>query len=124
MATQTGTITGVSLLRASGARKTYVVTADFPAYTGASDDAKLAAVGAAIAAKTRNGKTNTLRGAICIAAGFDTAAQAVFFEGAAVAALTVSTDDLTGNLTTLADVELTSSTASVGVELAVVVDES
>lgn len=124
MATIAGTITGVTLLRAKDARKAYLVTVDFAAYTGASDDATITGVGAAIAARTRNGKTNTLRSASCIGAGRDTAAQAVHFQGASVAALTVSSDALTGELKTAAGVELTSSTASTGVELCVTVDES
>lgn len=124
MATITGTITGVTLLRASGSRKTYHVTADFGAYTGSADTAALAAVGATIAAKVRNGKTNTLISAVCVGAGRDTDGQAVHFAGASVQALTVSTDALAGNLATAAGVEVEAATASKGVELAVVVDES
>ena len=126
MATITGTIMGVTELRAKEptGRKAYLVSANFGAYTGASDDAKLAGVGAAILAKTRNGKTYTLRGAVPAGAGYDTAVQAVYFTGASVQALTVSSDDLTGNLSNAAGTELTSATASVGVELVVIVDES
>ena len=126
MATITGTITGVSEIRAAanGGRKAYTVTADFAAYTGASDTAALATVGATIAARTRNGKTLTLRGAVPVAPGYDTAAQAVFMTGASVQALTVSSDSLTGNLSGLDGTELTSSTACKGVELCVIVDEA
>lgn len=119
MAVINGTITGVTLLRAKGDRKAYLLTADFAAYTGASDTMALLAVGAAIATKTRNGKTNTLRSGACVGAGLDTNAQAVF-----TGALTVSTDDLTGNLTNAAGTELTTSTAAKGVEVVVVVDEA
>lgn len=119
MATITGTISGVTLLRANKDRKSYLVSAGFAAYTGASDSAQLSAVGVAIAAKTRNGKTNTIRSACCVGAGLDTAAQSVF-----TGAVTVSTDDLTFNLTNAAGTELTSSTACSGVEIVVVVDES
>lgn len=128
MTTISGTITGASLVASNvnglGARKAYMVTADFGAYTGASDTAALAGVGAAIASRTANGKTNTLRGAFTCQAGGDTANQAVYFSGAAVQALTVSSDDLTGNLANAAGTELTSSTASSGVGLIVIVDES
>lgn len=126
MAVISGTITGVSLLRSKegSGRKAYLLTADFAAYTGASDTASLASVGATILAHTRNGKTVTLRGAVPIAAGKDTAAQDVYFTGTAAAALTVSSDDLTGQLSNSSGTELTSSTASKGVEICVIVDES
>lgn len=126
MATISGTITGVAALRSkeSNGRKAYLVTANFGAYTGAADSAALTGVGAAILAKTRNGKTVTLRGAVPMAAGYDTGNQAVYFTGASVQALTVSSDDLTGNLSNAAGTELTSSTASTGVELCVIVDEA
>lgn len=119
MSTINGTISGVTLLRAKGDRKSYLVSARFAAYTGASDSGQLQAVGVAIAAKTRNGKTNTIRSAACVGAGSDTAAQAVF-----TGAVTVSTDDLTFNLTNAAGTELTSATACTGVEFVVIVDES
>ena len=123
MAVIQGTITGVSLLESSvnglGARKAYIVAVDFPAYTGASDTINIAAVGAGIAARTQNGKTNTLRGAVCIGPGIDTANQAVY-----TGALTVSTDALTGELANAAATELTSSTACTGVRICAVVDES
>lgn len=123
MATIAGTITGVNVLYSSGLgsapRKTYEVCVDFGAYTGAADDATIAGVGAAIAAKNRNGKTHTLRSAICIGPGFDTNKQAVY-----TGALTVSSDALNGNLAVAAGTEITSTTACKGVRLAVVVDES
>lgn len=126
MATIAGTITGVSLLRSKegSGRKAYLLTVDFPAYTGSGDTAQIAGVGAAILAKTRNGKTVTLRGALPAAAGKDTASQDVYFTGASVQAATVSTDALTGNLSAADGTELTSSTAAKGVELCVIVDEA
>lgn len=126
MAVIAGSITGVSLLRSKegSGRKAYLLTVDFAAYTGASDTASISAVGAAILAKTRNGKTVTLRGALPIGPGKDTAAQDVYFTGTAVQAATVSSDDLTGQLSNAAGTELTTSTASKGVELCVIVDEA
>lgn len=126
MATISGTILGVTELRTkeSTGRKAYLVSCSFGAYSGSADTAALAGVGAAILAKTRNGRTVTLRGAVPAGPGYDTAAQAVYFTGASVQALTVSSDDLTGNLSNAAGTELTASTASTGVELCVIVDEA
>jgi hypothetical protein len=126
MATISGSIKGVTLLRSAlnSGRKAYLLAVDFGAYTGAADTAALANVGATILAATRSGKTVTLRGALPIAPGYDTAAQAVYFTGAAAQALTVSSDSLTGNLSGADGTELTSSTASKGVEICVIVDES
>lgn len=121
-----GTITGVSELRAKEhpGRKAYLLTVDFAAYTGSSDTASISAVGATILAHTRNGKTVTLRGAVPIAPGYDTNAQAVYFTGTAVAAATVSSDALTGQLSAADGTELTTATACKGVELCVIVDEA
>jgi hypothetical protein len=127
MAVSDGTITGVSLLRSKegSGRKLYLLTVDFPeTYTGASDTASIAAVGATILAHTRNGKTVTLRGALPIAPGKDTNAQDVYFTGASVQAATVSSDALTGQLSVAAGTEVTTATASKGVEIAVIVDEA
>ena len=125
MATINGTITGVSLLRSKAqlGRKAYLITCDFGAYTGASDTATVTGVGAAILAHTRNGETVTLQGAVPIGPGLDTNAQDVYFTGASVQAGTVSSDDLTGNLSNVDGTELTSSTACKGVELCVIVKE-
>jgi hypothetical protein len=123
MATIAGTIKGITLADTSpwgiAGRKGYKVTFDIGAYTGSSDTATLAAVGAAIAAQTDNGKTITLRGAVNVFPGLDTNAQLVY-----TGALTVSTDALNFDLTTAAAVELTSATATTGIGLIVVVDES
>lgn len=127
MAVAAGTITGVTLLRskAGGGRKVYLLTVDFQAMaSGAADTASVSAVGATILAHTRNGKTVTLRGALPIAPGKDTNMQDVYFTGTAVQAAAVSSDALTGQLSAADGTELTSSTASKGVEIAVIVDEA
>ena len=128
MATISGTIRGVTCMSKTfsghGAREAWLITVDFGAYTGASDDASIAAVGAACSAAARDGKTRTLRGGTCIFAGADTANQAVYPTGASVQAMTVSSDALTGNLSNAAGTELTSATASKGAGILVVVDAS
>jgi hypothetical protein len=127
MAVINGTITGVTLLRAKESMKTYLVTADFPAYTGASDTATVTGLGAAILAHTRNGKTTTLKACECIGSGKDAAASPLdaYFTGTAVWAATISSDDATGHLAVAAGTEITSTTGTTkGVELAVVVLES
>lgn len=127
MAVGNGTITGATLLRANGALKTYLVTCNFGAYTGAADTATVTGLGAAILAKTRNGKTTTLKSVQCIGAGKDGATTPldVFFTGTSVWAATISSDDATGHLAVAAGTEITSTTGTtVGVELAVTVLES
>lgn len=128
MGAQNGTITGVNLVSADvggiAARKAYLVTADFPAYTGSTDTATITGIGAAIAAHTRNGKTNTLRAVVPNLPGIDTNAQAVYFTGTAVQAATISSDDATGQLSNAAGSELSSATASQGVGVIAIVDES
>lgn len=131
MAVINGTITGVSHVRSktesnasAPARKAYLLTVEFGAYNGAADTASITGVGAAILARTRNGKTVTLRGAIPAAAGKDTANQDVYATGTAVQALTVSSDDLTGQLSDRTGAELTSATASRGIEILAIVDET
>lgn len=91
------------------------VTADFGAYTGSTDTASLLAVGAAISARARDGATRTiLWGAPAYCGAEVTTNQPVLFGGTAVAALTVSTDDLTGQLNTINTVatEITSTAAT------------
>ncbi len=122
-----GTITGVNLLRAKDAYKTYEVTCNFAAYTGSGDTATVTGLGAAILAKTRNGKTTTLTAVQCIGPGKDGAATPldVFFTGTSVWAATISSDDATGHLAIAAGTEITSTTGTtVGVVLAVTVLES
>lgn len=132
MATINGTIRSVTEISAnpmaSGqTRKAYLITADFAAYTGSSDTATITGVGAAITTATRSGKTLTLRGGISAHAGLDTAAQSVHFTGTSVTAATLSTDDLTGQLSTNATTatEVTTTTGvTTGVGMIVIVDES
>lgn len=114
MAVIAGTIRGLSCVGRSfsgiGSREAWFVTADFGAYTGAADTASLVGLGAAIDATARDGKVSTLRGGICVLAGADTNKQAVYFTGTAVQALTVSSDNLTGQLSDAAGAEVTTST--------------
>jgi hypothetical protein len=128
MTVQAGTINGVTLVGSNfgglEARKVYMLSVSFPAYTGSSDTCQIAGVGAAVATATKNGKTNTLRWGAPGPAGQDTAAQAVYATGTAVEAMTVSSDALTGQLSDKAGTELTSSTASYGVLVFVGIDES
>ena len=131
MAVINGTIRSVHILTDSlastkaGARKCAVVVADFAAYTGAADTATITGVGAAILASIKNGKTITLRGGLCHAPGEDTAGQDVYFTGTAVQAATVSTDDLTGQLSVAAGTEVTTTTGTTtGVQVLALFDES
>lgn len=121
MATISGTIKGATLLSKSfsGAdeREVWLITADFGAYTGASDDAQLTGIGAHLDASCRDGKSRTLRDACAGPAGSDTNAQDVY-----AALTTVATDDLTGNLAVAAGTEIPSATASEGCQVIVVVD--
>lgn len=122
MAVIHGVITGITAQYANpsgfGIRKEYLVTVDFPAHTASTDTIDIPLVGAAIAAQTRNGKTNTLRGGLNGAAGKDTAGVAVY-----TGALAVSSDTLTGDITNAAGASLTSA-ACFGVVVSVTVDES
>jgi hypothetical protein len=123
-------IKNISLLEGTkggaGARKIYSVLLDVAAYTGSSDTLAVAAVGAAILAANRNGKTHTLRWACPGSPGLDTAAQEIYAcgGGTTVQPLVVSTDALAGVLGTNANVEVTTSTACTDVEIIVAVDES
>lgn len=135
MATITGTIRGISLVNRSWSgsgtttrdlTEVWLVTADFAAYTGSSDDAALATVSASITARARDGRTRTLFWAGPCVAGADANNQAVNFCGASVAALTISSDSLTGELCTVntisTEVTATSgTTAGVGILVAVTV---
>jgi len=103
------------------------VTADFGAYTGSTDTATILAVGAAISARVRDGRTRTILCAMPAYCGAEvTTNQPVLFGGTSVAALTVSTDDLTGQLNTIntAATEITSTagtTFGVGIFVTVAV---
>lgn len=115
MAVIAGTIRGLQCISRSfsgvGSREAWFITVDFGAYTGAADTASLSAVGAAIDATARDGKASTLRGGTCVLAGADTNKQAVYFTGTAVQALTVSGDNLTGQLSDATGSEVVTSTA-------------
>lgn len=114
---------GAGTVSARDAREVWLVSADFAAYTGASDTAQIQAVGAAISSRAADGKTRTVRWAAPAYAGADTANQAVYFTGTAVQAATVSTDDITGQLSVAAGTEVTSTTGvSSGVAVLVGVD--
>jgi hypothetical protein len=93
MSTVTGTIKEVNLVQGAtnglGARKTYLVTANFAVYTASSDSGALAAVNTAIADATKNGKTITLRQAMGAGPGKTNVS------GAAVYALNVTVSGAT-----------------------------
>jgi flagellar hook-associated protein FlgK len=140
MTVQNGTVTGVTLASANPAgvygavsgtnyvRKAYLCTVDFPAYTGSSDTFTVTGILTAVNAAVRDGRTRILRAAVCAFPGLDTNAQAVFAEGASVAAGTIAnpttTGDMSGNLTDAGDTELTSATASTGMGIMAFVDEA
>jgi len=127
MSTVTGTLTGVQLVSASpegvGARKVYLLTYNFGAYTGASDSGTVTGVAAAISSHVRNGKTNAMIAGVipfCAFPGQDTNGQAIY-----IGTTTISTNDLTFNLTDAAQTEVTTSTATLSpVGLLVAVTES
>jgi hypothetical protein len=107
MATIHGTIKGVDLVSKAmqGAGTTvrdqlevWLVTMDFAAYTGASDDADVLLVSATISGRARDGRTRTLLWGAPAFCGADANNQAVNLCGTAVAALTISSDTLAGEL--------------------------
>lgn len=143
MTVQNGTITGVTLL--SGdivgdtstvssviyTRKAYLVVAQFPQYTGASDTATLTGICTAIAAATRNGRSLNLIAVVPVLAGQDTASPPVstYLTGTAAQAATISnantTGDAAGQLSDASGTEITATTGvSVGVGVIAIVDES
>jgi len=115
MAVIAGTIRGLQCVSRSfsgvGSRESWFITADFGAYTGAADTASIVGLGAAIDATARDGLASTLRGGVPVLAGADTNKQAVYFTGTGVQALTVSGDNLTGQLSNAAGSEVATSTA-------------
>lgn len=127
MTVQAGTITGVSLVHGNvngaGLMRGYLLTVNFPAYTGASDTFTIAGVSAAITAKTHKAGTNALVSTsvpVCVGPGVDTNGQLVY-----IGACTIATDALNGNLNAdLAGTEITTSTATTGVQLFVPVVQS
>jgi hypothetical protein len=122
MATIHGTIRGCNLVSKAmqGAGTTtrdhlevWLVTADFAAYTGSTDDADLLVVSATISGRVRDGKTRTLLWGAPAMCGADANNQAVNLCGTSVAALTISTDTLSGELCTV-DTVSTEVTATSG----------
>jgi len=104
----------------NGNEKTYLVTANFGTYAAAADSGQLANVGAAIAARVRNGKTLTLRSAHGCGPGVDTVGNDIFF-----GAMTVSSDSLTFSLTNVdRSTEVGDFTRAEGVAALVTVTES
>lgn len=79
-------------------QEVWLVTSDFAAYTGSGDDAQIQNVSAAISSTARDGRTRTLLWGAPAIAGTDANNQAVNFCGASVAALTISSDNFTGEL--------------------------
>lgn len=140
MTIQNGTIDGVTLLSGNPAgstaldsstvcsRKAFLVTAHFPAYTGATDSATITGILTAIANHQRNGKTLVLRQVCTAYAGIDANGQGVHFAGASNAAATLSntttTGDAAGNLADASGTEVTSTSGTtVGVGIIAVIDE-
>lgn len=126
MAAIEGVIKGIQLLNdskalnGSGAEKTCLVTADYPAYDASADTATLLAVGVAITAARRDGKTATLRASHGIGPGIDDAGNDIF-QGTT----TVSTDDLTFSLTAVdRTTEVADFTTAAGVSCIVTYTES
>lgn len=115
MAVIAGTIRGLTcvsrVFTGFGSREGWLITADYAAYSGAADTASLVGIGAAIDATCRDGKVSTLRSGACAFPGADTAKQLVFLTGTAVQALTVSSDNLTGQLSDATGSELAASTS-------------
>lgn len=100
-------------------RGVYLVTANFGTYVGAADDAALAGVGAAITASVRDGKTRTMRSAVCVGAGYD-GTRSVY-----TGACTVNADALAFNLTDAAGTELANvAQTTVPVQFHVTCDEA
>lgn len=126
MALITGSIRGVTQLHTPAmlGRKAYLVTANFGANVGGTDTCTLTGVGAAIAGRTRNGRTVTVRTASPAGPGKDSNNLDVYMVGAAgTQNVTVAGDNLTGILGTAAAATQTS-TACTGVQLIVCVDEA
>ena len=98
-----GTIKGIQLLQGpwSGTgRHAALVTVTFPAYTASSDTTNVAAVGAAIAARRRDGKTVLLKDVTESQAGKQGATE--FY----LDTLAVSTDAITGELSDIDGTEI------------------
>ena len=126
MAVIAGTVTGITLLNHSkalngeGDELTCLVTADWATYDASADTASLAAIGAAITATRRDGKTVTLRAAHGVGPGLSDGGADVF-----CGAMTVATDDLTFSLTAVdRTTEVADFTTAVGVSCMVTFTEA
>ena len=122
MSTFSGTVTGISIARASngaGNRKVYEVACSFTQTFTSGDVAQLVSVDTAISNDVKNGKTFTVRGFMPCEPGLDASGSAVY----AVGTMTNTSGTLTfglGGTTTNA-----ACTGSVtGVSILVVGDES
>ena len=129
MSTLSATVDAVSLVSECptgvgsatyGVRRVYLLSCSFATYAS-TDNAKIANVAATIAAAVRDGRTYTWGAnavqALCAGPGTDTAGQAVY-----AGTFAVSTNDVTFNLTDATGTELSSATASSGVQVLVAVD--
>ena len=129
MTVQAATVDAVSILSETpsgqgdstyGIRRVYLLSCSFPAYTGASDSAKITGVASAISSAVRDGRTLTWQAnavqALCAAPGTD-GTQSVY-----AGTFAVSSADLTFNLTDPTGTELSSAAASSGVQILVAVD--
>jgi hypothetical protein len=128
MPTVTGVKTGATCIykeafAGNGTREAWLVTASFTTYTAASDDAELTLVGAYIDSIARDGKTSTLRGGIPVLAMDNGSGTGVYFSGASVQALSVSSDTLAGELNNAALTE-TNSATNTGAGIIVIVDRA
>lgn len=95
MATKTGTVKGIMLLKEDPSQddiKLAFVTFTMPAYTAASDNGQLTAIGTAIATQRRDGKTVTLLAGAPAGRGLQAGTK---FQTGTWA---VSSDDMTFNL--------------------------
>lgn len=133
MAVFTGTVQGAMNLSKEfvgiGTREVWLVTASHPAYTASAGQFLLQAVGAAIKARARDGKTRTIVSATCAFPGVDASGAAVYATSltggaplASTAALNVSTDDIQGCLGLAAGTTATNFAASSGLGILVSAD--
>lgn len=103
MAVITGTKLGARVVaveesHSKGNRETWLLTASFAAYTASADTATIAGVGAYISGLAHDGKARTLKWAGPYLGADNGAGTIVYFTGASVDALTISTDALTGEI--------------------------
>lgn len=127
MATVNATVDGVHLIQASNSyddgtkpRKAYVLTLSFAVYTAGADSAQLTGVPTIIGNFTKNGKTFNVRSAAGFTAGRNATGVAVYTSPTITNSSGTLTFDLCSSVTGLeAD-----TSASKGVQIIVVGDES